>query len=155
MTGYLIFKTLHILFAIMFVGNIVVAIFWKLYSDKTGDPKIIANTLKGIIKADKLFTMPGVIGLLIFGFAGQGIGKIPIDAAWILWSIVLYVVSGAAFMTKVSPLQKKLLAVAETGIKGEFDSLKYKHLSIDWNIWGSVAVLAPLIAVVLMVFKPV
>lgn len=153
--SYLVFKTLHILFAVMFIGNILVAIFWKLHSDKSGDPSIIANTLKGIIKADKIFTMPGVIGLLIFGFAGQGVGRIPIDSAWILWSIVLYVVSGAAFMAKVSPLQKKMLRIAEAGKTGEFDSLTYKHLSLDWNIWGSVATIAPLIAVVLMVFKPV
>jgi uncharacterized membrane protein len=150
--SYLIFKTLHILFAVLFVGNIIVAIFWKLYADKSGDPKIISNTLRGIIKADKIFTMPGVIGLLIFGFAGQGVGRIPIETAWILWSIVLYVVSGAAFMIKVSPLQKKMLAVAEGG---SFDNEKYRSLSLDWNIWGTLAVIAPLIAVILMVFKPV
>jgi uncharacterized membrane protein len=153
--SYLIFKTLHILFSVMFVGNILVAIFWKFYADKSGDPKIIASTMRGIIKADKIFTMPGVIGLLIFGFAAQGIGRIPIESAWILWSIVLYVVSGIAFMAKVSPIQKKMLAVAETGMVGEFDAHKYKHLSLDWNIWGTIAVLAPIIAVVLMVFKPV
>jgi uncharacterized membrane protein len=150
---YLTFKTLHILFSIIFIGNIVVAVFWKMYSDKTGDTKIIASTLKGIIKADKLFTMPGVIGLLIFGFAAQGVGRIPIESAWILWSIVLYVVSGIAFMAKVSPLQKKMLALAS--VDGGFDPAKYRHLSLDWNIWGTVAVAAPIIAVILMVFKPV
>lgn len=153
--SYQIFKTLHILFAVLFLGNMIVSAFWKLHSDKTGDPGVIAYTLKGIIKAGKLFTMPGVIGLLIFGFAGQGIGKIPISAPWILWSLVLFVISGAAFMAKVSPLQKKMAAIAEEGINGSFDSAKYRDLSLDWNVWGIVAVAAPLIALVLMVFKPV
>jgi len=141
--------------AVIFLGNILSAIFWKLHADKTGDPKIIAHTLKGIIKSDKIFTMPGVIGILIFGFAGQGIGRIPIDSAWIIWSIVLYVVSGAAFMIKVSPLQKKMLAAAESGISGNFDSTSYKNFSIDWKIWGTVETVLPIIAVILMVFKPV
>jgi uncharacterized membrane protein len=141
--------------AVIFLGNILTAIFWKLHADKTGDPKIIAHTLKGIIKSDKIFTMPGVIGILIFGFAGQGIGRIPIDSAWIIWSIVLYVVSGAAFMIKVSPLQKKMLAAAESGISGNFDSTSYKNFSIDWKIWGTVATVLPVIAVILMVFKPI
>ncbi len=152
--SYLIFKTLHILFAIIFLGNIISAIFWKLHSDKSGDPKIIANTLRGIIKADKIFTMPGVIGVLVFGFANQGIGGIPIDSAWILWSIVLYVVSGAAFMIKVSPLQKKMLILAEAGTTGNFDAAAYRNYSLDWNIWGIVATVTPLVAVILMVFKP-
>jgi uncharacterized membrane protein len=150
---YLIFKTLHILFAVIFVGNIIVSVFWKLYADKTGDVKFIENTLRGIIKADKLFTMPGVIGLLIFGFAAQGVARIPIESAWILWSIVLYVVSGIAFMAKVSPLQKKMLALATS--EGGFDNERYRHHSLDWNIWGTVAIAAPLIAVILMVFKPI
>ncbi len=152
--SYLVFKILHILFAVLFLGNIIVSVFWKLHSDKTGDPKIIAHTLRGIIKAGKMFTMPGVIGLLVFGFAGQGIGKIPISAPWILWSLVLYVISGAAFMIKVSPLQKKMAAVAEEGINGSFDSAKYRDYSLDWNVWGLAAIIAPLIALVLMVFKP-
>jgi uncharacterized membrane protein len=150
---YLTFQTLHIIFVIIFLGNIIVSVFWKMYADKSGDTRIISNTLRGIIKADRLFTMPGVIGLLIFGFAAQGVGRIPIDSAWILWSIVLYVVSGIAFMAKVSPLQKKMLSLATA--EGGFDPEKYRHLSLDWNIWGTVAVAAPLIAVVLMVFKPV
>lgn len=150
--SYLIFKTLHILFAMIFLGNIITAIFWKLHSDKSNDPKIIANTLRGLIKADKIFTMPGVIGLLIFGFANQGVGRIPIDSAWILWSIVLFVVSGAVFMIKVGPLQKKMLAVA-TG--GNFDAAAYRNYSLDWNIWGIIATVTPIIAVILMVFKPV
>lgn len=149
--GYQIMKLLHILFVVLFLGNIIIAVFWKRHGDSTNNTSIIAHTLRGIIKADKYFTMPGVIGLLIFGFGAQGIGEIPITAAWILWSIVLFVISGAAFMAKVSPIQKKLLALSESP---DFNKDEYDRLTKQWELWGSIATITPIIAVILMVVKP-
>lgn len=94
--------------------------------------------------------MPGVIGLIIFGFGAQGIGHIPITTGWILWPIVLIVISGAAFMAKVVPVQKKLLALTESGA---FDNNKYAALSKEWTMWGMIATITPLIAVILMVMR--
>lgn len=149
--GYQIMKLLHILFVVLFLGNIIIAVFWKKHGDNTNNPSIISHTLRGLIKADKYFTMPGVIGLLIFGFGAQGIGEIPITSAWILWSIVLFVISGAAFMAKVSPIQKKLLVLSESP---GFNKDEYDRLTKQWELWGSIATITPIIAVILMVVKP-
>lgn len=143
-------KTLHVLFVIVFMGNIIVSIFWKMFADKTGNQQIITFTLKSIIRNDRLLTMPGVTGLIIFGFGAQGIGHIPITAGWILWSIILVVISGAAFMAKVVPIQNKLLALSESS---NFDMNAYNTLSKEWMIWGTIATVTPIIAVVLMVLK--
>jgi uncharacterized membrane protein len=143
-------KTLHVLFVIVFMGNIIVSIFWKMFADKTGNQLIIAFTLKSIIRNDRFLTMPGVIGLIIFGFGAQGIGHIPITAGWILWPIILVVISGAAFMAKVVPVQKKLLKLAESG---SFNKSEYEALSKEWTIWGMIATLTPLAAAIIMVLK--
>jgi uncharacterized membrane protein len=87
---YLALKFIHVLAVIMFVGNITVGIFWKSIADKTKDPRIIAHTIAGIIGADRWFTMPGVILLLIGGIGAAVVGQIPIlGTGWILWAIVL------------------------------------------------------------------
>lgn len=148
--GYLWMKTFHVIFAVVFVGNILLAVFWKRYADKTGNGKLIAHTIKGIIKSDRIFTMPGVTGLILFGFAAQGMGHIPIETGWIFWSIILVIISGAAYMAKVVPIQKKMLKLTESG---EFDINSYNLLSREWNLWGFIALVTPIIALFLMVLK--
>jgi uncharacterized membrane protein len=154
-SGYLIMKTLHVLGVVLFLGNIITAVFWKAYADRSRDPRIIAHTIGGIIRADRWFTMPGVTLLLVFGFGAAGIGKVSLSSTWILWSIVLLVISALAFMIKVGPLQRRILAVAQAAVDGgELDAAAYARLSSSWALWGGIATLAPLIALVLMVLKP-
>ena len=148
--AYLIFKLIHIFAVIIFLGNIIIAVFWKGHGDKSNDPKIIAHTIKGIIRADRFFTMPAVAFLILAGFGAMGIGYIPFETGWIMWGLILIVISAAAFMAKVVPAQKKLLKIAEADT---FDQKLYDTVSKEWNFWGSIATIAPIIAVVLMVLK--
>lgn len=149
---YLIWKLLHIVAVIIFMGKITLDPFWKSAADKTRDRNKIADTLKNIIKADKLFTMPSVTLLIIFGFGAQMTFGYPIATPWIMWGITMIVISAAAFMAKVVPLQKKMYALASD--ESKFNWEEYEKLSKQWNIWGSIATLTPYIAVILMVLKP-
>ncbi|MFO7445716.1 MAG: DUF2269 family protein [Ignavibacteriaceae bacterium] len=148
--GALIMKLLHVIFVILFLGNIIVAVFWKRHADKSNNPAIMAHTLRGIIRADRMFTMPGVTGLIIFGFGAMGIYGYPFSTGWILWSIVLVIISGFAFMAKLVPIQKKLLAMTESP---GFNRQEYDSLSKQWDLWGTIATAAPVIAVILMVLR--
>jgi len=137
----------------MFLGNISVGVFWKMFAQKSKDPDKIAFAFKGIIKADRIFTLPGVIGITIFGIGGAVHGGLPIlGTGWILWSIILFVISGAAFMAKVVPLQKKIAALASDKEKFNWD--EYHKLAKQWDFWGFVALLTPILATVLMILKP-
>ena len=92
---YIFFKVLHVIAVIMFVGNITVGGFWKAWGDRTKDPRIIANAVDGIIVADRIFTIPGIILLLIGGIGAALVGHIPIlSTGWILWPIVLFIAVG-------------------------------------------------------------
>lgn len=146
-------KFFHILFVILFLGNITVGVFWKMFGQKSKDPEKIAFAFKGIIKADKVFTMPGVIGIIIFGIGGALHGGFPIlGTSWILWSIILFIISGITFMAKLVPLQRKIAVLASDKDKFNWDD--YYKLAKQWDFWGFIALITPVIATVLMVLKP-
>jgi len=150
---YLILKLIHVIAVLIFLGNITIAPFWKNHAEKSKDRLKVLHTWEGIIRADKYFTMPGVIILLLFGIGAAAHLKYNfIETDWIFWSIILYLISGTAFMAKVSPVQKKIAALAQSEATFNWD--EYKKLVRQWDIWGSIATIAPWIAVVLMIIKP-
>jgi uncharacterized membrane protein len=153
---FLWFKLIHIIAVIVFLGNITIGIFWKAFADKSRDPRIIAHTLRGIIQADRLFTIPAIFVIVAGGVATAIAEQIPILATgWILWAIILFVISGMAF-APVSRLQRDLEALASDGERsGTIDTAKYDRISAQWNLWGMIALIAPVGAVALMVLKPV
>ena len=97
--------------------------------------------------------MPAVTMLLIFGLGTAMQGNLSlIETPWILWSIILIIISAYSFMAHVAPVQKKIFALANDPEKFTWD--EYEKLSKKWDVWGSIATLAPYIAVILMVIKP-
>jgi len=151
---YLGLKLIHVLAVALFLGNITTGIFWKANADRTKDPRIIANMLEGIIRADRLFTMPPIVFILIGGIGAAMAGHVPLlGTGWIFWSIVLFTLSGIAFMAQVVPLQRKMLALARRSSE-TLDWAAYRALSHRWEIWGALALATPALAAVLMVMKP-
>jgi uncharacterized membrane protein len=69
--------------------------------------------------------------------------------------LVLFAVSGLVFVLRVAPLQVQLRALAQAGAEqGALDWGRYQRLARTWELWGAVALLTPLAALVLMVLKP-
>ncbi len=153
---YLWFKLVHLVAVIAFLGNITTGLFWHAHAARTRDPRLLAHTMDGIIRSDRLFTIPGVIGIVGAGVATALVGRLPIvGTGWILWSIVLFTISGVVFMLRVAPLQRQLRAIAaDTGGGHAFDFAHYQGVARRWEIWGAVALLTPLAGLVLMVLKP-
>ena len=153
---FLWLKLIHIIAVIVFLGNISIGIFWKTVADRSGDPRIMAHTVRSIILADRLLTIPAIVLIVVAGVATALAEQIPILATgWILWAIILFVISGLAFVP-VARSQRELAAVADEGAKsGVLNKKRYESLSATWNLWGMIALLAPLGAVALMVLKPI
>lgn len=154
---YLVLKLLHISAVIAFLGNITTGLFWHRHAARTRDPKLLAFTMGGIIQSDRVFTIPGVIGIIVGGFAAAIHGKLPLlHTPWILWAIILFSISGIVFSVRLVPIQRQLRDMAAEGAKsGTFDYALYHALTRRWELWGAVALGAPLGALVLMVLKPV
>lgn len=151
---YLALKTVHVLAVVAFLGNISVGLFWKRFADRTRDAAIMAHTMAGIISADRLITIPGIVVIVAAGVALAVVAGLPLlGTGWILWAIVLFVISGLAFIP-VSRAQVAMLAAARSGMQSADEQARYARSSRTWDVWGAVALLAPLIALVLMVMKP-
>lgn len=153
---YIILKILHVTAVVIFLGNLVTGIFWKLHADRTENPVIIRHTIAGLIRADRWFTIPGVVLILLGGFGAAIVGGLPlIRTHWILYGIILFTISGVAYMARVVPLQQQMLRVARSGVEsGKLDWDKYRALSRSWNVWGTIALLAPVLAMIAMIAKP-
>lgn len=152
---YLLLKALHVVSVVVFLGNIITGIFWKIHADRTGDLRARAQALDGLIKADRVFTSPAAVLILVTGVTLAVTMHLPIlGTKWILWSLILFALAGAMFGVFVGPLQKKLLVNVRGGIVGAWNQAEYHALSKAWFGWGVAATVAPLAALFLMVFKP-
>ena len=153
---YLWLKLLHILAVVMFIGNITTGVFWHKHAERTRNPRLIAHAMEGVIRSDRLFTIPGVVVILATGIFAAIQGGFPIlGTGWILWTLVMFSISGAVFMFRLAPLQRNLLAYAQAGAaSGSFDYEAYHRMAAQWDLWGAVATLTPLVALALMVLKP-
>ena len=153
---YLLLKLVHIVSVVAFLGNITTGLFWHAHAARTRDPAILAHTMEGIIRSDRWFTNPGVVGILVTGvWAAIEAGFPLLRTGWIAWSLGLFAVSGLVFMLRVAPLQRQLRDLAQAGIEAEaFDYPSYRKLAETWELWGAVALITPLVALVLMVLKP-
>lgn len=149
---YQILKLIHVSAVIIFLGNIITGLFWKAHADRTKDVRFIAHTMDGIIRADRWFTIPGVIVITAAGILAAIQGGLPIlRTGWILWSLIAFSASGIAFAWKVAPLQKEIVALWKAG--ESFDWILYRSKSLQWELWGLFAIITPVLAVIMMVLK--
>lgn len=152
----LILKLVHVSAVILFIGNMVIGLFWKGHGDRSRVPSVMAHTLEGIIRCDRYFTIPSVLVIIGSGVWMARLASLPLlGTGWILWSIILFAISGAAFAWQIAPLQTRLLHLTrEVGGPGSMDRAAYRRLSLRWEIWGIFAIVTPLAAMTLMVLRP-
>jgi len=153
--SYLFLKLLHVTSVIAFLGNITTGLFWANHAHKSRDFKLIASAFDGIIRSDRLFTGPGVVGILVTGFSAAIVAKVPIlSTGWIFWSIILFSISGLVFGVWVAPLQRKIRDAARAADSTDLTWQKYTKLYKSWEVWGLVALMTPVVAMIIMVMKP-
>lgn len=152
---YSLLKFIHLIAVVLFLGNIITGVFWHMHAARTRDPKLLAHTVDGIIRSDRWFTIPGVVGLVGAGVGLALLGNLPLlRTGWILWSVIAISLSGVIFAWRVAPLQREMFSLANSATVNNFDYARYRALSICWGFWGALAVLTPLAALALMIVKP-
>jgi len=145
--NYLIWKLIHVASVIIFLGNIITGLFWAVRANKTHDFKLIASTFQGIMQSDRYFTLPGIVAAIH--------GRIPIlGTGWILWPIILFSISGIIFSVYVTPLQKKIANYALNTVDSESSWNTYEKMYKQWEVWGFLATVTPVAAMVIMILKP-
>jgi len=155
MTIYLLFKIIHLLAVVAFLGNITIGLFWMKWAYKANNVEYLQHTVKGIIAADRIFTIPGVLVITAGGIMAAIKGGYPLlGTGWIFWSLILFTLSGIIFMVKVVPLQTKMKNYLEQSINSDsYEEKKFTNYMKAWEVWGALSLATPLLSFVLMILK--
>ena len=146
---------LHILAAVVFVGNIITAAFWKTRADRSGNLETIAITARSLLQADYIFTAPGIVVLLITGIWMVGLRDwAGFQEPWLGGSLVLLIITGIIWLAVLLPQQRRMVRLAQEGAAAGALSPDYRKAGKIWSMFGGVATLLPVLILFLMVFKP-
>ncbi len=144
---------MHILGAILFIGNIVITAVWMILAVRTGQRPVVHFSARVVNQADVLFTIPGVLLILLNGLhlaPAYGSGDI-LGASWVQAALGLLILSGAVWAGFLLRYQNRLVRLSASGAQ-----LSDEFLAVfrNWGIWGGIATVLPIISLILMVFKP-
>jgi uncharacterized membrane protein len=152
---YLIVKWLHILSSTLLFGTGLGSAFYMFFVSRTRDPKAIAVVVRYVVIADWVFTTPTVILQPLTGFYLVYLASFPMDTPWILWSVALYLLAGAAWLPVVwMQIRMRDMAAAAAQAGAPIPAQYWKYLRI-WVALGCVAFGALVAVFYLMVAKPV
>lgn len=150
--SYDVAKFVHITGVVMLMGNITVTAIWKFFADRDGRPDVLAFAQKLVTYTEWSMTVWG-LGLLLGGgyFMAFSTG-LALNQGWLLWSQVLFGLSGSIWLLALVPIQIRQAGMAKRFCSGDVID-RYRVLSKHWLAWGVTSTL-PLIAVLwLMVAK--
>ncbi len=146
---------LHILAAVVFVGNIITAAFWKVRADRSGNLETIAITARSLLQADYTFTAPGIVVLLVTGIWMVGLSDwARFQEPWLGGSFVLLIITGVIWLAVLLPQQRRMGRLAQEGADAGVLCPEYSKASRIWSMFGGIATLLPVLILFLMVFKP-
>lgn len=146
---------LHIAGSVLFLGNIITAAFWKIRADLKGDPAEVHNTVKNVMLADLVFTLPGLLLIIISGVVMAVQAGYAMDGMnWLMASLILFGVTGILWAGFLIPLQKGMIRHSMQSIRDGVISAGYKRASTYWAVGGTIATLLPVVILYFMVSKP-
>lgn len=147
-------KLIHILSAMLLLGTGLGTAFHGLASNLSRDIHAIAVANRNVVLADWIFTTPAVILQPVTGIWLAVAQGWPLTTGWILWSIGLYLFTGACWLPVVW-LQVRMQRMAEAALVAgnPLPPLYHRYFRI-WFALGWPAFAAMLVIVWLMVVKP-
>ncbi|HAI68719.1 MAG TPA: DUF2269 domain-containing protein [Gammaproteobacteria bacterium] len=151
---YLILKSLHILGAVIFLGNIIVTGWWKFMADRTRNPVIIAFAQRQVTLTDYVFTTGGAILILATGIGNAVLHNMDyLSIRWLAWGYWLFILSGVIWVLVLIPVQIKQAKMAKQFSDNGVIPDLYWRLEQIWFAFGILATILPLLNIYWMVFK--
>ena len=151
---YFVLKYLHVIGAVILLGTGAGIAFFMLMAHVTGKAATIAAVARIVVIADFVFTATAVVAQPITGLMLTWHVGYAVTDAWILWSIVLYGVTGA-FWLPVVWMQARMrdLATAAAAAGTALPAL-YHRLYRLWFAFGFPAFAAVMAILWLMIARP-
>lgn len=152
--SYELLRFLHILGGMVILGTGTGIAFFMLMAHLTADAAFIARTAGVVVIADLLFTATAVTVQPITGYLLSQAGGWPLLEGWVFWSLVLYMVAGAAWLPVVW-MQARMRDLARTAVAdGTALPAAYHRLFRTWFVFGIPGFGSVLAILWLMVAKP-
>jgi len=151
---YLVVKWVHIVSSTLLFGTGLGSAFYMFFTSRTRDARAVAVVIRYVVLADWLFTTPTIIIQPATGLYMVHLARFPLTSTWLLWSIVLYFVAGAAWLPVVW-MQIQMRGLARTAAaSGTELPPRYWALLRWWVTLGCIAFVALVVIFYLMVLKP-
>ncbi|MBY3178985.1 DUF2269 domain-containing protein [Rhizobium leguminosarum] len=152
---YFVLKFLHIIGASVLLGTGAGIAFFMLVAHRSGNAMAVAAVARIVVIADFVFTTTAVIVQPITGISLAWNVGYSLWERWIVWSIVLYLVTGA-FWLPVVWMQMEMRNIAtEATANGKPLPARYHRLFWTWFYFGFPAFAAVLAIIWLMITRPV
>lgn len=151
---YFVLKYLHIVGAAVLLGTGAGIAFFMLVAHLGGKPIVIAGVARIVVIADFIFTATAVIvqpvtGSLLVLHVGYSFWE-----GWIVWSLVLYVITGALWLPVVWMQMRLRDLAAVAAEKGAPLPAEYHRIFWLWFAFGIPAFIAVAAIMWLMIAKP-
>lgn len=149
---------LHIAGAVVFLGNIIVTGAWMLMAERTRNVNVIHFSAKAVFRADLLFTLPGVLLVLINGlvmvFDRWGGRDAIYQLSWISVALSLFTASGIIWVGLLIPAQHRMVVFSDPSVHPDSLPSQFTSALHRWYFWGAIAIALPIGSLYLMVTKP-
>jgi uncharacterized membrane protein len=152
--SYFVLKFLHGVGASVLLGTGAGIAFFMLLAHRSRNTAVIAGVARIVVTADFVFTATAVVVQPITGaLLVRNVGYAFSDA-WILWSIVLYLVAGT-FWLPVVFMQMRMRDLARVALNSGADLPRAYHVLFRcWFVCAFPAFAAVLAIFWLMIAKP-
>jgi uncharacterized membrane protein len=151
---YLVVKWVHVLSSTLLFGTGLGSAYYMFFASRTRDAHVVAHVVRYVVLADWLFTTPTIVIQPLSGLYLTRLANLPLTTPWILWSILLYLLAGAAWLPVVWMQMRMQRIAAEAHRTGAALPAVYGRYMRAWVALGIVAFLALVVVFYLMVAKP-
>lgn len=147
----LLLKMVHILAAVVLLGNLLMAPFWRRRLASHGDLQVRALANRTVRLADVAFTLPGWVLVLVTGLMLAIRGGFSNYGGWLHLSLTLFVGWVVVWHVFVLRARKAMLTASSTAVdsgQASEDLLRYER---QWARWSYLSALLVMLILVLMV----
>jgi uncharacterized membrane protein len=154
MTTYYVLKFLHVIGATVLLGTGAGIAFFMLLAHLTGQAATVAAVARIVVIADFAFTATAVVAQPVTGvLLARHLGS-PLTEPWIVWSIVLYGITGIFWLPVVWMQMRLRDLAAAAAAEGRALPRAYHALFWWWFAFGFPAFAAVLAIFWLMIARP-
>lgn len=154
MTGYFIFKFLHVFGAVIFLGSGAAIALFMLIAHRSGNAAFIAATASAVGIANMLFTATTGVAQPFTGAILMVMSSTGMTEPWIVASFILYMVAGLCWLP-VLLMQVEMRKLAEQAAAAQAPlPPRYHALFRRWFLLGTPSFGSVIAILWLMIAKP-